>query len=249
MLKDELMKALLHGRSNDFKQKVEKARAIVENAFHTMKNPAVAFSTGKDSHVALHLVRGIAPDVVAHFGHEQWLLPETEAVLAGTSNLVQTALPDNHAEWFDVWGDVSQVPEGIHYIDPKTFNEFNYEVQAMGWDGKVLGLRAQENKQRRIFLHRMGTLFFCQRHGMWECNPVAFWTVWDIWAYIAKYDLPYNKAYDKLAAMGVPIEQRRIGPIAQGKVLQLGQMAILKQGWPELFNRFAAAHPEARNYT
>jgi hypothetical protein len=28
-----------------------------------------------------------------------------------------------------------------------------------------------------------------------------------------------------------------------------GQLAILKRGWPALYNRFAAAHPEAASYT
>ena len=69
-----------------------------------------------------------------------------------------------------------------------------------------------------------------------------------MWAYIVSTDLDYNKAYDRLEQLGVDPEHQRIGPLATKSVLRYGQLAILKRGWPDLFNRFAAAHPEALNY-
>lgn len=237
-----------HARSPRFKRVVDEANRYIEEALQRMEQPSVAFSGGKDSTVVLDLVRRQRSDVVAHFGHEQWLLPETEAFVAQVGNLVKTALPDSHAEWFSVWQNPDDVPDDTQYINREEYTEFNYERRMMGWDGKFLGLRAEENSYRRIFLKRFGAMRYCSTHDMWECNPIAFWKVEDVWAYIVSRDLPYNKAYDKLAELGVPIINRRIGPLAQQKVLEHGQMVILRRGWPDLFGRFAAAHPEAWGY-
>lgn len=93
---------LLHGRLRMHKRRVHRARRIIEQALVEMQSPSVAFSGGKDSTVVLHLVRSIAPDTPAHYGHEEWVLPETAALIEATPNVVKTALPDRHAEWFAV---------------------------------------------------------------------------------------------------------------------------------------------------
>lgn len=238
-----------HAKSVGFRRRVAEAEAIIQQALACMAVPVVAFSGGKDSTIVLNLVRAIRPETPAHFGHEQWILPETEEFVATIPNLIRTALPDRHAEWFDVWRDEDAVPDGIQLVDKSAgLNEFNYEREMLHFDGKFLGLRSDENNYRRIFLKRHGTLFFCHRHGLWECNPLARWSVLDVWAYIVQYDVPYNAAYNKLAALGVSLEKRRIGPLAQERILGCGQLAILKRGWPDLFNRFAARFPEARSY-
>lgn len=239
----------MHAKSTNYKRKLSESMRTIENAMTKMSRPAIAFSGGKDSHVVKCIAQEIDPSVPIHFGHEQWILPETEALIASTDGIIKTALPDSHAEWLSVWQDKDEVPSDVRYIDPALgLNEFNYERSMFDWDGKFLGLRADENKHRRVLLHTRGELYFCQRHDMWECNPIAFWSTWDVWAYLIDNEIEYNKAYNKLATLGVPIERRRIGPLAQEKVLGFGQMTILKRGWPELFNRFAAKHPEARSY-
>lgn len=241
---------LAHARTPRYEGRVQSARALVAQMLACCERPWVAFSGGKDSTVVLHLVRSLAPDTPAHYGHEQWVLPETEALIAATPDVTQTALPDRHAEWFDVWQDPAEVPEGVTYIDPtQGLDEWNYGHALLGADGMFLGLRAEENSDRRMFLLRRGPLFYCHRHGLWECNPLYNWTVHDVWAYIADRQVPYNAAYDRLGEMGVPLQYQRIGPLAQGRVLAFGgQMSKLKIGWPELFNRFAAVYPEALDY-
>ena len=84
---------------------------------------------------------------------------------------------------------------------------------------------------------------------MWHCNPIHDWTWRDVWAYIVSQGLGYNRAYDRLEEMGIEPERQRIGPLAVERALGYGQVAILKRGWPELYNRFVAAHPEASQYT
>ena len=212
-----------------------------------MQSPGIAFSGGKDSSIVLHLVRQQVPDTLAFFGDEEWRLPETEALIAATPNVTRTALRDAHAEWFTAWENTRPDPEQALWIEPGKYDEFNYERELLHLDGKFLGLRADESRARGLHLKRHGALHFCQAHELWECSPIASWTVEDVWGYLLARAVPYNRAYDKLCELGVPLEWQRIGPLAQARVLSFGQLAILKRGWPELFNRFAAKYPEARN--
>lgn len=248
MLALERTVAKAHARSPRFQRAVDEANRLIEEGLKRMESPAIAFSGGKDSTVVLDLVRRQNPAVVAHFGHEQWLLPETEQFVGQVDNLIKSALPDNHAEWFSVWDNPDDVPDDVMYIDKNKYTEFDYGRKMMGWDGVFLGLRAEENAYRKIFLRKLGPMRYCKKHDMWECNPIAWWKVEDVWAYIVSRDIQYNRAYDKLAELGLPIQHRRIGPMAQQRVLEHGQMVILRRGWPEVFERFAAAHPEAWGY-
>lgn len=139
-----------------------------------------------------------------------------------------------HAEWFSVSGDWDGIPDyALH----------------QGYDGVFLGLREEESNVRRIHLRIMGSMFYCQSDAFYHCNPIHDWSWQDVWAFILTNGIDYNRAYDKLEEMGIEPKNQRIGPLAVERVLQFGQLVILKRGWPDLFNRFAAEHPEARNYT
>lgn len=240
---------LLYSRLGAFRRKVDKARQLITDFLSRCEHPYVAFSGGKDSTVVLHLARQLEPEIQAQFGHEEWVLPETLALINATPNVIKTALQDRHSEIFTAWsGGKMTVPKDVLWIDTEQFTEFDYHRRLLGFDGALLGLRAEESTTRRFHLKRNGALFFCQKHGAWECNPLAWWSVSDVWAYIVGNDVPYNAAYDKLASLGVPLERQRVGPITVERVLGYGQVAYLKMGWPELWNRLAAEFPLIRKY-
>lgn len=240
---------LLRSTLPKFRRRVEQAQEIIRACLERAANPYVAFSAGKDSTVVLHLVRSIAPDTVAHFGHEEWLLPETDALIAATGNVIKSALPDTHAEWFSAWQDPARVPDDVQYIDPAQYTEFNYARKKFGWDGVFLGLRADENGRRRLHLRSHGLLFFAQNYQVWQCNPIGWWTVEDVWAYILSRGVDYNRAYDVLAGLGLPLREQRVGPLAVERAIGYGQLAILRRGWPQLYAAFVAKYPEAASYT
>lgn len=241
--------ARLYAKLRDHRRKVDLSLALINRALDSMPNPYISFSGGKDSTVVMDLVRRIRPDTPAQYGHEQWLLPETDAIISRTDNLVITALPDHHTEWFSVWDDPADVPDGVIYIDPAKYDEFNYQRLLLGFDGCFLGLRAAENSYRYMHLATHGPLAYCKRHGMTECSPIHNWSTLDVWAYIVDRELDYNAAYDRLAELGVPLDHQRIGPLAQWRALNYGQIAILKRGWPELYNSLAAMYPQVIQYS
>lgn len=237
--------ASLHANTETFERRLASAQEIVARALAACDSWYVGFSTGKDSTVVLHLVHAQRANVPFLYGDEEWLLPESAAYLdrmaAAHPNLLhRIKSADTHALWFQTWQDD---PDAIH-----SSNASGEYARARGWQGAFLGLRAEENGRRRVFLRTMGPLFRAQGDGLWYCNPLWNWTWRDVWAYLLTFKVDYNRAYDRLAAIGVPPERQRIGPLAAERAIGYGQLAILKRGWPDIFNKFAAKYPEARGY-
>lgn len=231
--------AALHARTADYKRKLARAREIVSRALAVPNAvPYVALSGGKDSTVVYALAREQAPDIPAVWSDDEWYLPETLAYIqrlrdAG-QDVRQIRTNAIHAPWLTVDGDWDGIPD---------------YARAQGWGLVFLGLRQDESSARRVHLRTFGALFFAQVDDCWHCNPIHDWTWRDVWAYIVSTGADYNRAYDRLEELGIPPERQRVGPLAVERVLGYGQLAILKRGWPDLFNRFAAKHPEARRYS
>lgn len=238
--------AALHARTSIFKMRLEASRKIIAKAGAMFQNWYVAFSSGKDSTVVFHLVKEQIPNVAMLYGDDEWLLPESEEYLERVKEKYGTQLhrarfASKHTSWFRAWLDDKTAFRGRNAIAVKN--------QLMGWDGVFLGLRAEESSKRETHLHLRGPIFYSGHIRCWECNPIHHWTSKDVWAFIVSRDLDYNRAYDKMEALGVPVDRQRIGPLAVERVLQFGQLALLKRGWPDLYNKFCERYPMARLYS
>lgn len=228
-----------------YKSKLCDARRIVAEALDAASTWYVALSTGKDSTVVLALVREQAPDTVAQHSRHQWMLPESAAYLASVPGVRQVAYQDyDGTTWAQRWESQAAAEEvGAIWLAADQI-----ATRGAPEDGVCLGLRADESAARQVHLRTFGPLHRNQATGKWQCNPIAWWSVRDVWAYIIANEVPYNAAYDRLAELGVPLEGQRIGPLAQERVLGYGQLVLLKRGWPDLYNRFAERYPEVRAY-
>lgn len=239
----------LHAKTPRFRRMVRTAQETITDALTHMRHAYIAFSGGKDSSALLHLVRALAPAIPAVWSDDEWNLPETLTLIEQIPNLHRIAARVQHAEWFKSWDtDTPDLPAGTIWVDAPANDGLQTFAKQQGYDGALIGLRADENSRRRQHLKRYGTLHYTDKHGVWQCNPLAWWSDMDVWAYIHVNAVPYSAAYDKLAALGVPMARWRTGPLAQGRVLGYGQLAILKRGWPDLYNRFVARYPEASTY-
>lgn len=229
--------ALLHAKTTRHQKLVNQSQHIIKDALSKALKPYVAFSGGKDSTVAFNLVKEQKPDIVGVWSDDEWYLPETGKYIERVQQkdeIHHIRTNASHAEWFSVRGNWTGIPEYAKSLD--------YQMV-------FLGLRQEENSYRKMHLRKFGPLFFAQSDDCWHCNPIHNWSWRDVWAYIYSNDFDYNRAYDRLDEIGIPPERQRIGPLAVERVLGYGQLAILKKGWPDLFNRFATRFPEARSFT
>lgn len=229
----------------EHKTKLASARRIVAEALAISTSWYVAFSTGKDSTAVLALVREQAPETVAQHSRHQWMLPESVAYLASVPGVRQVAYQDfDGTTWAQRWDSQAAAEEvGAIWLAAD-----QVATRGAPEDGVFLGLRAEESAARKVHLRALGVLHRNQETGKWQCNPIAWWTVQDVWAYIVSNGVPYNTAYDRLSEIGVLLMQQRIGPLAVERVLGYGQLATLKRGWPDLYNCYVARYPEASAY-
>jgi phosphoadenosine phosphosulfate reductase len=66
------------------------------------------------------------------------------------------------------------------------------ECALSGLDGWITGLRREQATTRGA----TSKLAWDPRWRVWKASPLADWTEADVWAYIARHDLPYNALHD-----------------------------------------------------
>lgn len=246
MTRQEL--ALLHAKTKDYRGALRRAQRLMHEALGQCETWYIACSGGKDSTCVLDLVRSAAADINAVISIHKWRLPETTEYLRRIPNLHYVASGSDHATgWALNWKSQEEadaefpgIPWFEHDADRRSFGRSE--------GGCFLGLRKAENSYRRMNFGSLGPLHYSVRHSKWLCSPIAHWSTLDVWAHIHSRNLDYNRAYDIMERIGVPLERQRVGPLAVERALGYGQLAILKRGWPALWNEYAAAHPEARAY-
>lgn len=198
----------------------------------------------------LDLARSIRPELPAVAYVQKWRLPETTSYLRSIANLRVVCSRDTRdTEYSDErWSCEAEAraewPSCEWLESDRAGVDLNYGQQEIG---AILGLRADESARRRVHLRARGVIYESV-DGRVQCNPIAWWSALDVWAYIHSRSTNYNLAYDVLERLGVPLERQRIAEFMIDRVIGYGTLTVLKQGWPDLFNRFAEAHPEARAY-
>jgi 3'-phosphoadenosine 5'-phosphosulfate sulfotransferase (PAPS reductase)/FAD synthetase len=169
---------LAHATLPTFKRKVEKAKEIIREAL-AIAPAYVAVSWGKDSVVMLHLVQSICPDILAvHSGCEHQYDQDSYA------DAEINYLKHNQTNYVREISDGSSLWEEKYYsTNPLVF----------------LGLRKEENLKRRLSILKHGDIHQYtsgKRTDCYRCCPIASFTWQDIWAYTAKYNLPYLQSYE-----------------------------------------------------
>lgn len=206
----------LHARSRSFRGLVNRTYEHLQDALQQTASPYVALSGGKDSLVALSLTSDLRPGIPTY-----WFDDELEhegtgdaiqhiAGVLGTPLTIKTSA-SSHAGWFTPWTDHpfwrDPAPETCRSRAPD--REW---VRHHGHDGCVTGVRGQESTIRQVHVRSRGDTYV-QVDGMVMIQPLAWWTIDDVWAFIASRGLPYHPVYDAMARSSVERRMQRVGPL------------------------------------
>lgn len=237
---------------NAFMARLRKKRelptlAIIEKFLATCNKPYLAWSGGKDSTLMLWLALKLKPDIKVIYFDADSCLPDGKEYMSKLVN-----------DWTLNFENVSVEPildtlkkYGLDNkgLDAATMESTVYkpcrELQKQGYDGALVGVRAQENRGRRMAVYKHGACFE-KTDGMILCWPMGYWTLAEIWAYFDYYRIPYHPAYDK--TLFSRREDIRVS-YAYGETFRThGRFKWLQYYYPDVFNKFAAALPEVRYY-
>lgn len=237
----------LLGCLSGWKRKVAQSKELIQRALEIPGRWSVSFSGGKDSTVLLDLALSVNSDLDIIWFDDGWDYPETITFLAETEirlskKIIRVPFPLKSKFWKSEIGYGGDDPYCDHTGD------MAYSDWIKQFAGSLIGMRKDESTQRLFTLGR-SPLYFAQTDKQWHCSPLAPWHTEDIWGYIGANNLAYNQVYRKLFDLGTPLKMSRVGPITSWMVYNYGVIATLKQGWPDLYNRFMAAHPGAGAYT
>jgi phosphoadenosine phosphosulfate reductase len=88
----------------------------------------------------------------------------------------------------------------------------------------------------------------CRIDGTTAYGPIWDWKTPDVWAYIARHQLPINPVYTRLRALGAPEHFLRVSHMLDGNRLEAGRVTWLRRGWPDIFEDLTAVLPRIREF-
>lgn len=236
-----------HARLRVFQRRIDEARATLASI--RGKRLVVSTSWGKDSCVVLHLALcelGV-PLTSLHL-RSPYELPGGEHIESWFRSL-GVATVDTPTK-LDLAGYLAWLQEaGLGYQrmsinrgKAKKIGELTRWYAEHGIKARVSGVRAEESKARRINFRTRG-LTYELTSGVVSCNPLAWWTPVDVWAYIASRALPYHRLYD-CETHGMTRESlRNAGWLT---IREPERAAWLRRHFPEQWRTLAAAFPSVR---
>lgn len=229
---------MLHSTMPSFINKVEKSKKVIKEFLEKCSNPYVAWSTGKDSTAVLGLTRGVKEDVVAVHIDSGVELPGTDETREKVNNVIHFKTERPFLDLAEEFG--LETKETRKSVFVKQLEE------TYSFDGVLMGLRADESRTRKQNAKR--GMIYQRRDGMWICNPILYWTMKDVFAYIVSRGLPIHPHY----LMDGPFElkHRRVGSYvsSRNRGSEFGRFAQLRYFYPEIYEELVNKFPELKTY-
>lgn len=208
----------LRARSRQFRDLVQRTYADLEEQLPQVQRPYVALSGGKDSLVVLAILAEMRPGIVALWSDDELEHDGQYDVMDGQCDRLGAKFWSKtcgegvtHGGWFRPWTDSPawRNPHGLTMQTTLTTGEY---MKHYGFDASVTGLRADEALYRKRHAQKLGSVYEV-KGGRIVYQPLIWWSVDDVWAFIAGNGLPYHPAYDAMSGAGVPRDKQRIGPL------------------------------------
>lgn len=125
---------------------------------------------------------------------------------------------------------------------PKRFYKFvlwaNMQLRKLkGTSVSIIGLRAEESPSRRFVLFgEDNDLFWLRRiNTPHKAYPIIDWSYTDDWKYLIENKLKYNKIYDKMYMLGLPLRGMRVSNLIHEKAYRC--LAELQELEPDTYDK------------
>lgn len=188
-------------------------------------------STGKDSVVTGYLCKKAGIDYKNYFTNST--IEYGESVAMAKKNGFIFMHPQKEKSFFEWQKRTQMIPTKLHrtcctyFQERPTLEFFNKKEEIVFF----LGMRREESKKRATYDYDWRNPIWGKRRPWEGLLPVLEWTELDIWLYILKEDIEFNKLYKKgYERVGC---QNSICPFSKKKV-----WALDKYWYPYLFNRW-----------
>lgn len=171
-------------------EKINKAIKVIKDTILKAENPFVAFTGGKDSLTALHLVRSVCTspvnvlfiDTSAHF-REIYLFVEKIRRLWGLNLKVE-----KNEEALKIIRIAEDKAECCLQLKVQALK---HSIKKYDIDYLLTGIRRDEQEARR------DEEYICPKEDHIRVNPIMYFTEKDVWEYMRGHNLPYCSLYDK----------------------------------------------------
>ncbi|MCH7590607.1 phosphoadenylyl-sulfate reductase [PVC group bacterium] len=179
------------------------------------KKVALASSLGAEDQVLTHIMLKLNPEANIFTLDTGRLNPETYDVLEATNRKYDTKIEV-------VFPDFKRVEKMVNEQGPNLFYESveNRKLccqirkveplkrKLSGLEAWITGLR----KAQSVTRNTLDIVELDEKHGILKFNPLADWSHEDVWGFIKKQDVPYNKLHEKgYASIGCAPCTRAIG--------------------------------------
>lgn len=204
----ERRKFELHAETDGYGRRVQQARAWIHDVFDEFENPCLNYSGGKDSLVLLHLTAAKAgyDDVeIYHFDNGILRIPGSDDFVResvsriGGNLFARTSKAANSEEMV--------IEEGHGYNG--FWGQYWNLAYERDWDGRILGIRGQESRNRRDRFDSSGEkppINWHEDHP--AAAPIHHLTARDVWSYIVSNGLDYHEIYDRQGDLYGDMEHR-----------------------------------------
>lgn len=178
--------------------KINEANEIIRQALESAMNPRISFSGGKDSLVVRYLVVSQRPDVQIVWCNTGNEYRETIPFVRSFPNLVELKPEKTFWQCWDEYGAPNKRGKShgsacCRWLKEKPFIKY-YTENAV--DLVFTGLTADESRQRKLTLIRMGHTYYNKAQKGTICHPIYNWSEDDVWSFIHFKELKYNPIYD-----------------------------------------------------
>ena len=179
------------------------------------KKVALASSLGAEDQVLTHIMLKLNPEANIFTLDTGRLNPETYDVLEATNRKYDTKIEV-------VFPDFKRVEKMVNEQGPNLFYESveNRKLccqirkveplkrKLSGLEDWITGMR----KAQSVTRNTLDIVELDEKHGILKFNPLADWSHEDVWGFIKKQDVPYNKLHEKgYASIGCAPCTRAIG--------------------------------------